>query len=375
MGTATEEWRGRGRAGRTGMNVRAAVWAGMALGGLAALAPAWGAQGTADVPMVLKESPENAAPTGFTYIRLDANGQGEIPFATAAGKLAVKKEGEKLRVDTNGDGVVDAQDAPACGIRETVKVPVRWGGRAVDYTLRVLFLPKQFAGLGGACWLEGTVGQTRIRIRDQNLNGVFGEAGKDTVAVGEKETVGPLTRVLDLEGRPYSVALAADASSLHLAPYAGPRAWVAFKTDDPAVEVRAGLMETSGLAYAQCEGAAPAPCLAGSYRIQQLMLVERTPGAAPGQVRPLLAGDGNGAILTLAAGTNTLTYGPPFTLAFKAVRAATNASVITVQSAALVGKGGETYRACDYANRPGSALVCLVRAGNEERKLATLEYG
>ena len=40
-----------------------------------------------------------------------------------------------------------------------------------------------------------------------------------------------------------------------------------------------------------------------------------------------------------------------------------------------MGKGGETYRACDYANREGSALECLVRAGNEEQKLATLEYG
>ena len=357
------------------MDVRTAVWVGMALGGLTALGLAQAAEKTTDIPMVLKESPDNASPTGFTYIRLDANGQGELPFATATGKLVVKLDGEKLRVDTNGDGRVDDQDAPPRGIRETVKVPVRFGDRAASYTLRVLFLPKQLAGLGGACWLEGTFGQTRIRIQDQNLNGVFGEAGKDTVALGEGGVVSPWTGTLEVEGRLYSVALGADASSLRLTPYAGPRAWVALKTDDPAVEVRAGLMETSGLAFAECQGAAPTRCLPGSYRIQHLMLVERAPGAAPGQARPLLVGDGNGGILALAPGTNTVTYGPPFTLAFKAVRDAAGGPAFTVQSAALVGKGGETYRACDYANREGSALECLVRAGNEEQKLATLEYG
>jgi hypothetical protein len=359
------------------------------------------------VTVALKIVAAEDQPCGWQFIRLDASGRGSIPFANDAGKLLVSVTDGKARLDTNGDGAIDDKDAPAQN-GETVKVRFRLGGRSAEYPVRIQGMNNGYLSLGGCLALEGTLDGCAIRLYDTNLNGTFGEAGKDTVEVAASADAGSppdaddtpqkMGRFIAVKGRLVQATLVDGGSPLMYRSYTGEPALLTVKPSAPATSCTLQLLHGDGLMYARVSERNPVPLLPGTYRIQESRLDVSIEGERPSIVRRIgnalrgeffppgprvvtLSGDadsswGEEAVLTVRPGSQEIIPGPPFRLAFLASRWSGRRDRVEIQAAWLAGAAGERYTpSCSGPGNTSSTLTSLVRAGNREQKLSDLAYG
>ena len=335
----------------------------------------WGAQ-TVELELMELTQPESATGRG-----LDAAGRCEFPFANRAGRLCFEFKGGRVRADTNGDGIIDGNDAPAVAATgSTIRVDVRIEGRVLRYPLHVMHEPDMGPARGciriaSRAVLQGTMGGRLVQLRDYCLDGRFdGEGDSITVAAAaagageDGARTWPWRRVIELDGRLVMPALADGGRQLRLTPYAGDVAEVRLDAGGvPHAQVKMDGVEQGqlGTVTADC----PVPFVPGQYRRAGVALYF---GSGATGLPALFASDRiDRAPMELKPGVNVLKIGGPFAMTFVAERSGDG---ITVTEARVTGCAGENYRPCFNGEWSGM-LAAYARGGGRERLLTKLEFG
>jgi len=333
----------------------------------------------------MKEAAQAGRPC-YRWLPLDKNGCAEVPFATASGKLRVKLDAGKLLLDRNDDGKFDEADGNALPNGEATDVPVKLAGKDLAYRVGFQSLGD---GAGRAVLLlsltrlETQIGPTVVRIFDGNCNGRFDDVGPtgqeagDLVQAGDKTQALPIGKFLCLDGAIQEFEILNGGEALRLRPYAGPAA----KLTTEAAEgwhVKATLRHTENGFQTEAADGTPGAALPGAYQVAQVLAQfgAQSESADPRPAAVVLYAVGDkGATVQVSEGQNRLRFGPPLKLEFTASRSPEDEASFEIADVALVGAGGERYRACNYGSGGASALTSFARAGQKEQKISSLSYG
>lgn len=351
------------------------------------------------------------------HIVLNEEGYGETDFPTPTGKLLIRRAGDRIVADANGDGRIDEADgegvpAQAAGpgrtTPEALKVSANVAGRKAQYPLMVLYARGRHVLLAGGAVLVGKFGDLELRLFDADLDGVFGETGTDTILVRSAEEgpgaasppAGPgasanvMGLVLNLGGELYAVRTLDGGRALRIAPYDGEKASLELAAGGTATSLSLSLAHEEDACHLQVGSGVKVSLVPGAYRVTRSLLVLKLPqekkkeesffgrllGGLTGQgeeTGTLLGTEGEDPVLlTIRPGENRLPVGPPLRLEFTAKAWETHNDRLEIEDPVLVGGAGERYVADLHTRgRAGSSLKGLLRSGGEETLLGELEYG
>ncbi|MGD0092338.1 MAG: hypothetical protein ABSE73_20675 [Planctomycetota bacterium] len=314
-------------------------------------------------------------------VSLDKNGEGEMSFATASGKVRFKIEGEKILLSYKNDGRFEMACSEGDHNQPTVKIPVKLAGRPFEYPL--LLSPVHFVSAGernqavyamGQLHLEAQAGQTTVCLYDSNLNGQFGDTG-DMLQIGAEGKVRALTKYVAIDGQIKELQIVNGGEAVRLLSYTGPTATLKLNTKEGwGTEVQMG--EVQGLFVANAAKGTEALLLPGAYRVERASAqfgesTTRTPAPLS-----FSSASNRDVSIQIKEGQNSLAFGPPFRLEFTASRSAADDGTVNVTDVVLVGAGGEKYRANNYGSNGKSTLACFVRSSSgRQEKVADLSYG
>jgi hypothetical protein len=188
-------------------------------------------------PAILAQAPADGAGAGSTTVQLHAKahrhwqillpderfvdvGAGFVVPHAGGERFAVASEGEVLRADLDGDGafeaVVEGKDAFL-----TLSGKSK-GGNALSYSVRLVRQPGRPWQYSCGSAMAGSIAGTPVEFIDQNLNGTYGDYGEDAMVVGNDEAASFLSHVVSVDGKLYTIDVAADGSTCTYAPYTGP---------------------------------------------------------------------------------------------------------------------------------------------------------
>lgn len=130
-----------------------------------------------------------------------------------------------LEIDLNNDGKVDTK---AKG-KDTV-IPCQLlsaDGVKYDYCFRVTRVETGGADVDWiyqrSCYVEGTYDSVKIRVIDDNTDGIYGQFGRDAIAIGnDADHAAPLGPVVNIKNKLYRLKLNASGTRLGLKPFDGP---------------------------------------------------------------------------------------------------------------------------------------------------------
>lgn len=204
---------------------------------------------------------------------------------------ATGADGTKLNLDTNGDGEIDAtlegEDGRAILRDES--------GDAV-YALRLRQGDEGWVYSVGSA-RRGKLGDTRITLFDQNLNGRFDDFGDDAIALGSNKTATFLSETIHVDGKLMTLEVAADGSSARAVPFDGKSGVLDLTSEfeSKAKLLSAVMVSTDGrhsFDFAGTEGGLRVP--AGSYQIHraQLGLGKMLVDVTAGDAKPLVVREG-----------------------------------------------------------------------------------
>jgi len=214
------------------------------------------------------------------------------------GTFAAITEGEVLRADLDGDGVMEALVEGETGFL-TLSAASASG---VDYRYSVRlehqpFQPWTWTTGGG---MAGEIAGTPVLFLDQNLDGDYADFGADAMVIGKDHAASFLSRVISVNGSLYSIELSADGSNLSYAPYTGPSGTLDLLTSfqskaklDAAIVVSADASYSFSLARARDGLVVPA----GEYRLYsgRLALGESSAVIGAGSSKAILVSAGQRA--------------------------------------------------------------------------------
>ncbi|MCY3018699.1 MAG: hypothetical protein NTW87_06675 [Planctomycetota bacterium] len=323
---------------------------------------------------------------------LDKDGTGDMPFATASGKLRFRMVDERrVLIDRNDDGKADDADGPALERGLLAKIPIKLGGKPFDYPLFIAGLyswdsndgPTRAVMVNSGVFLEAHVGQTTVLLFDTNCNGRFGDiedlAAKkpgDMLQIGADGKLRPMAKCFELDGKIQEFQIVNDAEALKLQPYTGPTATLKTGAGNGwKVEMR--LRHADGSFVADTTTGGSVMLLPGTYRLEPFLAASPSSETGKNPKSPLqLYGAGVGATsVQIMAGENSLTFGPPLKLDFVASRSTEDDADVTVTDVTLTGAGGESYRADNCGAGGNSTITAFVRSGEKEKKVSSLAFG
>jgi hypothetical protein len=327
-------------------------------------------------------------------IRLDERGRAEIDFPTERGKLLFKFSNGVLRADVNSDGVVDEADGEGTRPRTNKPLAVRVtvGERAFRYPFVVEYAGDGHALLGGFVALRGEFEGHTIELIDKDMNGVFGERGRDVlIDGGDRASAGawgadptPLASVQAVGGELYDVEVLEGGMALRLSPYEGERSTLSLRVGETVGDLSLTLCETDKRFYCTASSRGETILAAGEYSITRSMVTIKTGEPGGGDLGALLGAGGiamlygyareGDCVLTVRPGGNTVDAGPPFRLDFDA-SVSRDKSRFEVTDACLIGAAGERYRADCRTAGEKCTLLCILRSGGKVLSSRKLEYG
>lgn len=143
-----------------------------------------------------------------------------IAFAHAGGpRFIAHSEGERLRVDVDGDGTLDALVEGEEGFVTLTQTAA--DGRVTQYSARLTRTAGQPWHYTFGSVRTGEFRGTKLQLVDQNLNGRFDDFGEDALVVGRDVAASFLSRVVSIEGQLYELEVASDGTSCTLSPHLG----------------------------------------------------------------------------------------------------------------------------------------------------------
>jgi hypothetical protein len=150
----------------------------------------------------------------------DDEGNLLIPVPHAGGEgFVVETDGAALAVDTNGDGKTEQRIKGLFG--SAVLKGKSKQGAALSYGVRILMHNGKWHYLPGSAMAGKLLGQD-VKLIDLNGNGTYDEFGVDAMIFGRSLVAGSyLSKVVSAGGKLYSIAVAADGSSITSTPFEG----------------------------------------------------------------------------------------------------------------------------------------------------------
>lgn len=136
------------------------------------------------------------------------------------GTFAALTEGEVLRADLDGDGVMEAIVEGETGFL-TLRLNSA-SGAEYRYSVRLERQPMQPWTWTTGGGMSGEIAGTSVLFLDQNLDGDFADFGVDAMVVGKDHAASFLSRVVSVNGALYSIDLSDDGTTLSYSPYSGP---------------------------------------------------------------------------------------------------------------------------------------------------------
>lgn len=210
---------------------------------LAGLATVWAASALAEdgwvevnlkhVPWRAGRSKEGYEHLPFTTPRSLEPGtpvtQGQQQFLPIAGeggagvRVTTLETSMELDLDGNGKPEAKAKGKDSC-LALALKSQ---DGTPYDYTFRVTRVEISATSVEWiyqrSCFMEGTFEKTKIRLIDDDSDGVYGEMGRDAIAIGnDADHAVPLGPVVNVGGKLYSIRVHPSGTRLSLKPYEGP---------------------------------------------------------------------------------------------------------------------------------------------------------
>jgi len=312
--------------------------------------------------------------SGFLQIGLDQEGTGKILLGPDKVAYTLICEGGEVFVDRDRDGRVTDADGPGAGRGETFSLPFAYAGKTNEYSM-LMYRPRPGGMLlMSRTRLEGKHGDQPVMVLDWNGNGIFGDDG-DQIRFGSGGSLVPVTKVIACGLELVVPTFDSAAGKLHLDPYQGAKATLAVRTRRAGIGVNVNLQESNGrFYYSNTADGDALTCIPGEYIFRQIRLVK--PNREEQQSSAMLYGSRTPtpATVEVKPGTNEVFVGPPFKLEFTAApESGKGADALKIETVDLIGAAGEKYRAKTY--RGSSSLDCLVRAGETEQKLASMDYG
>ncbi len=134
-------------------------------------------------------------------------------------RFDVKVEGDRLRVDLDGDHATESLVEGESGfVTLTGKSTT---GHPIAYSVRLVHPPGEGWNYSCGSAMVGEVAGTRVQVFDQNLNGRFDDVGVDAIVVGKSQVASFLSKAVSIGNSLYGIEVASDGSSLSYAPFAG----------------------------------------------------------------------------------------------------------------------------------------------------------
>ena len=146
-----------------------------------------------------------------------------IPLA-AVGEagLSIAIEEGALRIDRDGDGEFDGRvETPDEETGSRLVVFRLDAGTPEESSFAVRVANKGRWSYGPAGAMEGTAGNTRFMVFDQNGNGRFDDYGVDAMIVGRGKTAGFLSHTIHVDGELMDFAITPNGRNVSLTPYNG----------------------------------------------------------------------------------------------------------------------------------------------------------
>ena len=261
-----------------------------------------------------------------------AVGTGFKLATTHGSDFVAKLDGVRLLVDVDGDGKTDVK---AEG--ETAYLILRGkskDGKPLPYAVRLSNHQGWSFAPGG--FLLGKINGTQIRIIDQNNDGRFGEVGVDAMLLGRGKIATFLSKVVNVGGELFEIAVADDGSQLLAKPYVGPSGTVNLACSTNG-KVLAAIIKSGDSQYsfdlAKTKDGMKVP--AGSYDLVwgQIGLGESRVEMQKGRSQP---------ILVAKDGEKTLSFGGPIKAEFAYQRSDSKVH-LRPDKVWYYGKGGELY--------------------------------
>lgn len=330
-------------------------------------------------------------PSGFSSICEDASGVLVLaPFGNDVGKLLFRVDGTSVRLDNNGDGRIDQEDAPAFEPAfkdNVVQVNYRFGGQIVKYPLNIRSAQtlkghgRKMVGFGDLGLLEGAFDGHRIQIAGPGVrSGTFASSDcfVSVFKLGEALNCYFSAQKLSwlvVGDRLLSGTMEEKGTRLRLTCYEGAVARFKAEAAAPFSCGRVMLGNDTHSAWAELgkEGRLPP----GTYTKLFVALVD--PAKSSGNVFPasfrgvIVASRGDPACrYELAEGANTIRVGPPFELVCRFERREESVQLLSV---AVKGVAGEVYEMSSRPERNEDSYVWFLRGGGEEQVIGKLEFG
>jgi hypothetical protein len=146
-------------------------------------------------------------------------GAGFVVPHGASDRFTTTLEGDRLRVDLDGDGTCEALVEGETGFVTLARTAA--DGRSLAYSVRLKREPGQAWTYSCGSAMAGRVDDVLIQVFDQDLNGRFDDYGVDAMIVGKSTVASYLSKVVAIGDRLVSVSVATDGSTLDVAPYEG----------------------------------------------------------------------------------------------------------------------------------------------------------
>lgn len=172
----------------------------------------------------------------------------------AGRSFAAQRQGLGLAVDTDGDGETDVVVKGTSGFVTLTDE----GGFRYPVRLRNDGAGWQFASSG---FVTGKLGDTRIKIIDQNNNGSYADYGVDAMVVGSSDVATFLSRAVSLGDEVWSIDVHADGAKVDASPFDGETGVLDLTAD---LETKAKLLSA---VVRSVDGAYSFDLAAGAHRV------------------------------------------------------------------------------------------------------------
>jgi len=349
----------------------------------APVAPAAAPALRVDLALSTWTPPREVKVASAAKVSLETDQRGWLGFPPGEGRVAIGRRGARVCVDSNGDGKADRADGRGTGVGKVLRLPLMLDGRRIEYPARVVYASRGEVRLASAAALTADVEGHRVALLDPDMDGRFGEAGRDRIVVdrvkkgstvpepaaGPAEAGVPMGKIHAVGDDIYAFKLIEGMRALELTPVPGEKA-LAVCAAAPQVEgCELFLRHREEPFETRLSLGKRTAMLAGDYDVPSCGLTLRLEGG----VGRFSAARGAKATVKVATGSVEIRPGPPFTLDFAA--SLENGTKLVVDEPALVGGAGERYRPYLYVGGERSTLEVLLRSGGEETSFGKLEYG
>ncbi|MBK6940811.1 MAG: hypothetical protein IPH13_11520 [Planctomycetes bacterium] len=200
-------------------------------------------------------------------------------------------EGDRLRVDLDGDGTCEALVEGETGFVTLARTAT--DGRSLAYSARLKREPGEPWTYSCGSAMVGQIDGVAIQVFDQNLNGRFDDYGVDAMIVGKSIVASYLSKVVAIGDRLVSIEVAADGSSLDVAPFTGATGTLDLRSGFTCkAKLDAAIVRSTDGAYsfdaARAKAGMKVP--AGEYRLEagRIVLGESRATVRAGHAKPLV---------------------------------------------------------------------------------------